>query len=435
MVRHDRFLIEQAGLASGLLSEEQLDHAWAELVEGSPETDLSLEEITDETLADQLVRLGMLNPWQAEQLRCGRTKFNLGPYRILDAIGHGGMGYVFKGEHEWLGRVEAIKVLPKSKTNAASIKSFRREIRALARLDHPNLVRLSFADCDGATYYLVTEFIDGADLRRVVRHAGMLGPFESALIISQAAEALGHAHKRGLVHRDVKPGNLLITTEGVTKLTDLGLAEFCTDQESPSGGKPVHIVGTADFLAPEIVVSPDKVRPISDIYSLGCTLYYSLTGKVPFPGGTTSEKLRRHLDEAPLPLRAHRDDLDPKIVELVGRMMAKRPEDRLPTAAAVLKGLEPWTRRAGPQTARLLGEYARLPAARSYANASLADTVEVQAEPETTKDRAVGSSPPAAKPEEAPAQAEAGVSDSRLMLMVGAGLALLFAVAGLMLLT
>ncbi|MCH7727312.1 MAG: hypothetical protein IH991_12650, partial [Planctomycetes bacterium] len=144
------------GLASGLLTEAQIDSAWQTLVESMPAADLSLEEITDQQLSNQMVELGYVNRWQAEQLRQGRTKFTLGPYNILDAIGQGGMGYVFKGEHILLGRIEAIKVLPKKQTDARSIANFRREIRAQAHLDHPNLVRLTYADTDGDTYFLVT---------------------------------------------------------------------------------------------------------------------------------------------------------------------------------------------------------------------------------------------------------------------------------------
>src|SRR5690606_29999158 len=130
-------------------------------------------------------------------------------------------------------------------------------------------------------------------------HHGPLTLREAAVTISQAAEGLAHAHSRGLIHRDVKPGNLLITNDGHTKLADLGLAYFYAD-DSPGTDKPRHIVGTADYLAPEIIVSPEVVRTVSDIYSLGCTLYYAVTGKVPFPGGDTADKLRRQLDEVPI---------------------------------------------------------------------------------------------------------------------------------------
>lgn len=265
MVRTERSIFERAGLASGLLTEEQIDRAWQVLVESLPMHDLALDQITDEQLAAQMIALGYLNRWQAEQLRQGRTKFNLGAYRILDAIGHGGMGWVFKCEHGLLGRVEAIKVLPKSQTNPTSIASFLREIKAQAQLNHPNLVHLTYADTDGDTYFLVTEYVPGTDLRKMVRHHGPLTMHEASVIISQAAEGLAHAHSRGLIHRDVKPGNLLITNDGHTKLADLGLAFFYAD-DHPGHKKPKHIVGTADYLAPEIIVSPEVLRTVSDIY-------------------------------------------------------------------------------------------------------------------------------------------------------------------------
>jgi eukaryotic-like serine/threonine-protein kinase len=179
--------LEQAGLMSGLLTEEKIDRAWQVLIESLP-VDTSLEDITDEQLAAQMIALGYLNRWQAEQLRLGRTKFNLGAYRILDAIGHGGMGWVFKCEHGLLGRVEAIKVLPKNQSNPTSVESFLREIRAQAQLNHPNLVHLTYADTDGDTYFLVTEYVPGTDLRKMVRHHGPLLMNEAAVIVSQAAE-------------------------------------------------------------------------------------------------------------------------------------------------------------------------------------------------------------------------------------------------------
>lgn len=385
-MRFDRTILELAGLASGLLTEEQIDSAWQSLAESLPGAGLSLEEITDQQFSAQLVALGFLNRWQAEQLRQGRTKFTLGPYRILDAIGQGGMGYVFKGEHTLLGRIEAIKVLPKSQTDATSIANFRREIRAQARLDHPNLVRLTFADTDGDTYFLVTEFVPGSDLRRLVRYHGPMSQAQAAIIVTQAAQALEHAHSQGLVHRDVKPGNLLITPEGRTKLTDLGLAFFAADA-AQLPNKPKHIVGTADFLAPEVIVSPSEVRSISDIYSLGCTLYYAVTGKVPFPGGDTADKLRRQLDEAPIPPKRLNPALEPEFIAVIDAMMQKRPEDRIATAAEAIERLKPWTDSADANVWLEIGALAELPGDDSLQNATLAETLPAIGSPEETRGR------------------------------------------------
>jgi serine/threonine protein kinase len=380
-VRTDRFILEQAGLASGLLTEEHLDRAWHALVESH---DLSLEEISDLQLSDQLVELGYVNRWQAEQLRQGRTKFTLGPYNILDAIGQGGMGYVFKGEHILLGRIEAIKVLPKQQMDDTSIANFRREIRAQAQLDHPNLVRLTYADTDGDTYFLVTEYVPGSDLRRLVRFHGPVTQCQAAVLISQTAQALDYAHSQGLIHRDVKPGNLLVTTEGRAKLADLGLAYFAPDLATPSPNKPKHIVGTADFLAPEVIVTPGEVLPISDVYALGCTLYYAVTGKVPFPGGDTADKLRRQLDEQPIPAQRLNNDLDPEFIAVIEAMMQKRPQERIATAAEALERLKPWVESAEESVWQEIGTLAELPDDDSFRNAVLAETLPAIGEPQAT---------------------------------------------------
>jgi serine/threonine protein kinase len=341
----------RSALASGLLSQQQLDDVLAELTASRPDAvggaarsaPPTSQQVTEEQLGQRLVDMGYLNRWQVEQLKEGRTKFTLGPYRIVNAIGHGGMGHVFKAEHKLLGRVEAIKVLPKHKSSPEAIAAFQREIRAQAQLDHPNLVRVSFADYEGDTYFLVTEYVPGTDLRRLVRRNGPL-PFSiAATIISQAAEGLHYAHRRGLVHRDVKPGNLLVTPDGHTKITDLGLAWYLLDDpEMRASGKSHSLVGTADYLAPESIRHPDKILPVSDIYSLGCTLYYAVTGKVPFPGGTTSDKIRRHLDETPLNPLHFNPDLPEAFCDAIAAMMDKNPDRRTPTAAGVVELLRPW---------------------------------------------------------------------------------------------
>jgi serine/threonine protein kinase len=255
------------------------------------------------------------------------------------------MGHVFKAEHKLLGRIEAIKVLPKSKSTPEAVAAFQREIRAQAQLDHPNLVRVSYADFEGETYFFVTEYVPGTDLRKLVRRNGPLPYATAATIIAQAAEGLHYAHRRGLVHRDVKPGNLLVTPDGRTKITDLGLAWFL--MEELEGGKPVagkanSLVGTADYLAPETIRRPDQILPVSDVYALGCTLYYAVTGKVPFPGGNTPDKIRRHLDETPLNPLHFNPDLPSGFCDAIAAMMDKNPNTRTPTAAAVVELLRPW---------------------------------------------------------------------------------------------
>ncbi|HEX3602411.1 MAG TPA: serine/threonine-protein kinase [Lacipirellulaceae bacterium] len=339
-------VFRNAALASGLLSQQQLDDALNGLSkEAAKAGGVAVEPIGDEPLGQRLVDLGYLNRWQVEQLKEGRTKFTLGPYRIVNAIGQGGMGHVFKAEHKLLGRIEAIKVLPKIKSTPDSVAAFQREIRAQAQLDHPNLVRVTYADYEGDTYFFVTEYVPGTDLRKLVRRNGPLPYPTAATIIAQAAEGLHYAHRRGLVHRDVKPGNLLVTPDGRTKITDLGLAWFLMEELEGgklTAGRTKSLVGTADYLAPEAIRQPDKILPVSDIYALGCTLYYAVTGKVPFPGGNTPDKIRRHLDETPLNPLHFNPDLPEGFCDAIAAMMDKNPDTRTPTAAAVVELLRPW---------------------------------------------------------------------------------------------
>lgn len=341
---------ERAALVSGLVNRQQLDAAYGRL--GWPAAlPAGADPTTQEhLLAETLVAMGVLNAWQASQLQAGRTKFNLGPYWITDSIGQGGMGQVFKGEHTVLARVVAIKVLPAYKSTPEAIASFTREIRAQAKLDHENLVRAYDAGEDGRVYYLVVEYVPGNDLRKLIRNNGPLTMFEAASVTAQVAAALQHAHEQGLIHRDVKPGNVLVTPEGKAKLSDLGLAEpLEADPNDPHYGR---IVGTADYISPDHVSDPANPTPAWDIYSLGCTLYYAVTGKVPFPGGTTSDKVNMHLKVRPLDPRRLNPELSSEFVEVMADMMAKDPRQRIASAAEVIARLKPWLTLPEPFLAR-----------------------------------------------------------------------------------
>jgi serine/threonine protein kinase len=337
----ERSEFERCALASGLLTEQQLDEAhtggrWSAGDDSEP-----LARPSDQQIADRLVEMGRLNPWQAKQLLEGRTKFTLGHYLIVDWIGQGGMGQVFKAKHSILGREVAIKVLPLAKTTPDTVSNFTRESRALASLDHPRLVRALDAGYDGNVYYLVTEYVPGSDLRKLVRGNGPLDMCSAAEIIFQVAEGLEYAHRQGLVHRDVKPGNVLVTPQGEAKLSDLGLAGPLEGnaEDDPRYGK---IVGTADYVSPDHVQSPWDPTPAWDIYSLGCTLYYAVTGKVPFPGGSTAEKARAHCELRPLDPRRLNAGLCDEFVDVMADMMAKDPAQRIQSATEVMELLAPW---------------------------------------------------------------------------------------------
>lgn len=339
---------ERCALASGLLTAADLEEARAAGRWAGAETLPPEPPRTAQALAERLMAMGRLNRWQAKQLLEGRTKFTLGPYRIADYLGQGGMGQVFKAEHTVLGRVVAIKVLPRSKSTPEAIANFHREIRAQAQMDHPNLVRAFDAGEDGHVHYLVVEYVPGTDLRRLVRREGPLDMYRSARIIAQVAHALQYAHSQGMIHRDVKPGNVLVTPEWVAKLSDLGLAGPLGGdaEQDPRFGK---IVGTADYISPDQIERPWEPTPAWDIYSLGCTLYYAVTGKVPFPGGTTADKVRAHLSLRPLDPRRLNPTLSAEFVDVMADMMAKDPALRIGTAADVVARLTPWMEVASPR--------------------------------------------------------------------------------------
>lgn len=384
MSTHERSAFEQCALASGLVTEAQLDEArnsvrWSDGDE--PAADVPPN---DQQLSARLVDMGQVNAWQASQLLEGRTKFTLGPYRIVDSIGQGGMGQVFKAEHTVMGRIVAVKVLPRAKSTPEAIVNFTNEIRAQARLDHHNLVRALDAGHDGNVYYLVTEYVPGCDLRKLVRRDGALDMELASSIISQVAGGLAHAHARGLVHRDVKPGNVLVTPEGEAKLSDLGLAGPLEGEveKDPRFGK---IVGTADYISPDHINAPWDPKPAWDIYSLGCTLYYAVTGKVPFPGGSTSDKARAHCQLRPLDPRRLNPNLSNEFVDVLADMMAKDPEQRIPSAEAVIERMQPWVRKR---------TFASRPAEVSAPSPGLQAVLEGSVPPETPRQ----GGPPLARP-------------------------------------
>ena len=324
-----RINFHQALLTSGLVDPE----AYRSLLESLNTTD---PQITSEAL----VKRGEITAYQAEQLHLGRTKFRLGPYLITEGIGQGGMGQVFKGVHEVMGRECAVKVLPLEKSTEESRSAFQHEIRLQAGLDSPYLVRAFDAGRDGNVHYLVTEYVPGNDLRRLIRANGPLSMEAAAVIISDAARGLQYAHDLGMVHRDIKPGNILVTPDGHAKVSDIGLAVWTMSLDAdPRAGK---IVGTADYLSPEQIRDPSSIDHLSDIYSLGCTLYFSVTGKVPFPGGDSRSKCQRHCEQTPWHPRRFSPGLSEEFVDVIADMMEKDPKRRLHCAGEVVERLEAW---------------------------------------------------------------------------------------------
>jgi serine/threonine protein kinase len=330
---------------SQLVPEHQLESV-ATLLEKDP----SLE--TPERIGAALVRYGIITKFQSRQLAQGRYKrFTIAEkYRLLEHIGTGGMGAVYLCEHMLMQRLVAVKVLPIDKiaNDPSALQRFVREARAVASLDHPNIVHAYDIDKFDKVHYLVMEYVDGTSLQEIVaRYATKKQWFSiprAAHAIAQAALGLQHAHELSLIHRDVKPGNLLLDRFGTIKVLDLGLARF-HDHRHDDLTKQFDencVLGTADYLSPE-QATMEVVDGRADIYGLGGTLYFLLTGSSPYPDGTIAQKLVAHQKSEPKPIQEFRDDVPPELIAIVKKMMAKNPEDRFQSCGEVIAALEPWT--------------------------------------------------------------------------------------------
>jgi serine/threonine-protein kinase len=306
-------------------------------------------------LARELMQRGWLTPYQANLLLQGRGgELVLGPYLLLERRGEGGMGQVFKARHLLMNRTVAIKVIRKERlARPDAVQRFQREIRMAAQLDHPHLIRAHDAACVGDTHFLVMEYVEGTDLQRMVQQSGRLPVAQACGYIRQAALGLQHAHERGLVHRDVKPSNVQVTANGtVVKVLDIGLARSMGpgDNDGGTGPELTHdrmIMGTPDYMAPEQIDDPRRVDARADIYSLGCTFYFLLAGRPPFGEGSWEEKLVCHRKAEPIPIEQIRPDVPAAVGAILRKMMAKRPEDRYASPAAVAEALAPFGA-AGP---------------------------------------------------------------------------------------
>jgi serine/threonine protein kinase/CheY-like chemotaxis protein len=295
-------------------------------------------------LARRLVRAGRLTPFQVEAIVKGRApELCVGNYIVLDRLGAGGMGTVFKARHRRMNRLVALKVLAREAAGQASFaQRFEREIEIIAQLSHPNIVMAFDAGESASGLYLVMELVDGCDLGSEVARGG---PFSTAIAVDcilQAARGLACAHEQGIVHRDVKPANLLRDTAGVVKVADLGLARPSSSEMGAVDASLTQagvILGTAPFMAPEQALDSTTVERRVDVYSLGCTLFYLLAGRPPYWGGSTLALLLQHR-EAPIPLLQEvRRDVPVALDEFYQRMAAKRAADR-PSMAEVVRVLE-----------------------------------------------------------------------------------------------
>ena len=300
-----------------------------------------------QALADHLVAHGKLTRFQARKLLEGTPLgLVLGPYQILAPIGKGGMGTVYLARDSRSQMLLALKVLPpkRAREEERILARFRREMEMSQRVAHPHIAWTYEVGVHQGVYFIAMEYIPGKSLHRLVQEQGPLSVPRAARLFAEVTSALDHAHHQGLIHRDLKPSNILITPHDHAKLLDLGLALMINEGKGDRlviGGEG-YVVGTMDYIAPEQVENSAKVDARCDIYSLGCTLYYALTGQPPFPGGTSRERLQRHLQEEPRPLTELNPHVPQEFAQLVARMMAKDPDDRFFTAAAVEEALHEW---------------------------------------------------------------------------------------------
>ena len=288
-------------------------------------------------------------------------------YRLQELLGAGGMGTVYKAEHLLLERSVALKVISRSLTDRpAAVERFRREARLAARLSHPNIVTAHDAEQAGDTHFLVMEFVAGVNLAQLVQEQGPLPVDRACDYAAQAARGLEHARQHGMVHRDIKPHNLMLTPDGRVKILDFGLARFASEVgadaiPSGAGGASTSagatsaglVLGTADYIAPEQADDPRAADIRSDLYSLGCTLFFLLTGQVPFPAASVLDKLAAHRGQQPRPLTDFRPDIPAALEQVLGRLTAKEPAHRYQTPAEAAEALAAFTAAPAPPARRV----------------------------------------------------------------------------------
>jgi serine/threonine protein kinase len=420
----DGFL--KAVLRSGLLDRDQLRAALGGAPPGQREDALAL--------ADYLVRTGNLSRFQARKLLKGHALgLILGPFQVLAPIGRGGMGTVYMVRDGRNNQLVALKVLPprRAREEERLLARFRREMELSRRVAHHHLAWTYEVGEVRGVCYIAMEYIPGKNLRRLVSEQGPLPVPRAARLMAEVASALEHAHNQGLIHRDLKPSNIVVTPNDHAKVLDLGLALMHGEEPSEVDvvGGQGYIVGTMDYIAPEQTTDPLKVDRRADIYALGCTLYYALSGQPPFPGGTSREKIHRHRGEEPVPLLELRPALPPAFAALVHKMMAKDPARRFPSAAAAGGELLAWAEASDlpldrPDDPRYAEAIDSLRASESGAELSLPKLDPPQEVPEGEADgRGLAWLFPT--PGESPAPAGAERPPRLPGLLVSAGLALL----------
>ena len=323
---------------SGLLGDSIADHR-SQILQAASAEDASAE----------LVRQNLLTAFQGDVLvRGDQIPLVIGDYVVTDSIGRGGMGYVLKARHRRMKRQVAIKFLLKSLTESDDLqRRFEREVEAAAKLDHQNIVTAYDAGVHEGSHYLVMQYVDGDDLSHIVKSSGPLDIPDAVDVIRQAALGLGYAHERGIVHRDIKPGNLLLDQEGVVRILDMGLARMTPSPgDELEGGAQADltntgsVMGTIDYMAPEQALDSKSVDHRTDIYALGCTLYFLLTSNPPFRNDTVMRRLLAHREQPAPRISEYHPEAPRELDQIFAMMMAKSPDDRFPSMKHLVVALD-----------------------------------------------------------------------------------------------
>ena len=300
------------------------------------------EPTTVESCARFLVQKGTLTAWQAKQLYRGKLKsLVLGNYVLLDKLGQGGMGMVFKAEHRIMQRVVALKTLSPEITKSRQLLArFRREVQVAAKLEHPNIVTAYDAAQEGEVHYLVMQYVAGEDLASLVRSPGVVSFDIAVNYVLQAAKGLQYAHEQGVIHRDIKPSNLLVDETGTVRVLDMGLARVESVEEKSSDlTASGAVMGTIDYMSPEQAENTRQADARSDIYSLGCTLYFLLTGRPTFQAESIVQRILAHRDAEIPRLSGNVEKATPELDRIFQKLVAKSPSERYQSMAEVIDAL------------------------------------------------------------------------------------------------
>jgi serine/threonine protein kinase len=331
--------------AAGVLTDRQFSDVKAKVLGGEFPND-------SRELAERLVREKILTEYQTKRFLSNKTHgMVVGRYAILDRLGSGSMGRVYKAHHLMMDRVVALKIIaPEIATNERVVARFYREMKLVGRLDHPNVVRAFDADQLNKILYIVMEYVRGQSLSQVFRQA-LIAPVDMVNFAAQAAAGLAHAHEQGIVHRDVKPSNLLLTDDHKIKVLDLGLGVLMEADDQTSFATADGIaVGTVDYMSPEQACGRD-VDGRSDLFSLGCSMYHMMTGRLPYPGDNPIERLGKRISGRAVPISEVQPNLPAGVVKVIEKLLAPKPSDRFQSAAEASEALFTLIRPRGKRVA------------------------------------------------------------------------------------